>query len=137
MADDLTWEDIEDFYSKDELVEEENQNVTESLSMQARIKKRQTFARFRGKRGVARGMKLRRASDISTLQRRAKMAARRALYQRFLKGRSKSQLSAAEKDRIEDQVARLKIIQTTLAQKMMPKIRSIEQKRLSTYRTKR
>ena len=137
MADDLTWEDIEDFYSKDELVEEENQNVTESLSMQARIKKRQTFARFRGKRGVARGMKLRRASDISTLQRRAKMAARRALYQRFLKGRSKSQLSAAEKDRIEDQVARLKVIQTTLAQKMMPKIRSIEQKRLSTYRTKR
>ena len=137
MADDLTWEDIEDFYSKDELVEEENQNVTESLSMQARIKKRQTFARFRGKRGVARGMKLRRASDISTLQRRAKMAARRALYQRFLKGRPKSQLSAAEKDRIEDQVARLKVIQTTLAQKMMPKIRSIEQKRLSTYRTKR
>ena len=65
------------------------------------------------------------------------MAARRALYQRFLKGRPKSQLSAAEKDRIEDQVAKLKVIQTTLAQKMMPKIRSIEQKRLSTYRTKR
>jgi len=74
---------------------------------------------------------------MATLQRRAKLAARRAIYQRFLKGRNKAQLSASEKDRIEQQVGRLKVIQTTLAQRMIPKIRSIEQKRLASYRTRK
>jgi hypothetical protein len=137
IVEDLTWEDIIDLYKDDELVDDEDENVQEALSAQARIKKRQTFARFRGRRGIAKTMKLRRASDMNTLQRRAKLAARRSLYQRFLKGRNKSQLSASEKDRIEQQVGRLKIIQTTLAQRMMPKIRSIEQKRLASYRTRK
>ena len=160
MVNDLEWEDIQDLYEDDEFEDEEekeedeeeeeedededeeedekkekNKKMNEGLSMQARLKKRQTFARFKGKRGVARGLKLRRASDMTTLQRRAKMAARRSLYRRFLKGRDKSQLSAAEKDRIEQQVARLKNVQSTIAQRMLPKIRSIEQKRLAGYRS--
>lgn len=136
MVEELTWEDIIELYSDDELIDEEDE-LQESLSAQARIKKRQTFARFRGRRGIAKGIKLRRASDMATLQRRAKIAARRAIYQRFLKGRNKAQLSASEKDRIEQQVGRLKVIQTTLAQRMIPKIRSIEQKRLASYRTRK
>lgn len=136
IADSLRWEDIVDLYTDEELVEEDEE-MNESLSLQARIKKKQTFARFRSRRGVAKKLKLQRASDMSTLQRRSKMAARRALYKRFLKGRDKSQLSASEKDRIEKQVASLKVIQSTLAQKMMPKIRSIEQKRLAKARTKK
>ena len=133
MVEDLDWEDIVDLYDDDELIDEEE--LDESLSVQARLKKRQTFARFKGRRGVARSLKLKRASDMSTLQRRARLAARRAIYQRFLKGRDKSQLSASEKDRIEKQVSSLKMIQNNLAQRFMPKIRSIEQKRLSKART--
>lgn len=135
IANSLTWDDIVEFYDDDELADEdEPEEITETLSPQARIKKRQTFARFRGKRGVARSLKLRRTSDLNTLQKRAKLAARRALYSRFLRGRDKSKLSAAEKDRIEKQVSSLKSIQSTLAQKMLPKIRGIEQKRLAGYR---
>lgn len=137
IVNDLDWEDIVDLYNDDELVIDEDEDLSEALTAQARLKKRQTFARFRGRRGIAKGIKLRRASDMATLQRRAKLAARRAVYKRFLKGRDKSQLSASEKDRIEQQVARLKIIQTTLAQRMIPKIRSIEQKRLTSYRTRK
>lgn len=145
MANDLDWEDIVDFYDEEELVDsdeeldddEEENKVNEALSQQARLKKKQAFARFKGRRNVAKGMKLRRASDVTTLQRRAKLAARRALYKRFLRGRDKSALSAAEKSRLEQQVANLKVIQNTLAQRMMPKIRSIEQKRLASYRTKK
>jgi hypothetical protein len=137
MVEELDWEDIAEFYSQDELVDDSEEELDEALSAQARIKKRQSFARFKGRRGIARTMKLRRASDMNTLQRRAKLAARRALYRRFLKGRDKSSLSASEKDRIEQQVGRLKIIQTTLAQRMMPKIRSIEQKRLASYRSRK
>lgn len=151
MVKDLDWEDIVDLYTDEELddgeeeddeevkAEEESRlkKLKESLSLQSRIKRKQTFARYKGKRGVARNLKLRRASDMATLQKRAKLAARRALYKRFLRGRDKSQLSAAEKDRIENQVASLKTIQGSLVQKMMPKIRSIEQKRLASYRTKK
>jgi len=138
IVEDLGWEDIVDLYNDDELFSDDSEELDESLSMQARLKKKQSFARFRGKRGVAKGLKLHRASDMATLQRRAKVAARNALYRRFLKGRDKSQLSASEKDRLEQQVGRLKVIQSTLAQKLMPKIRSIEQKRLASYRaTKR
>lgn len=134
---DLTWEDIVDLYPESDLVEDDEEELNEVLTAQGRIKKRQSFARFKGRRGVAKGIKLRRASDNATLQRRARLAARRAIYKRFLKGRDKSQMSASEKAQIEAQVARLKIIQNTLAQRLVPKIRSIEQKRIASYRTKK
>lgn len=147
MVDDLTWEDIVDLYDDIELVydeeegEDEYENnleeqlLDEKISVQARLKKRQAFSRMRGKRNAARGMKLRRASSIEILKKRAVVAARRAVYQRFLRGRDKSSLSAAEKDRVEQQVGRMKYIQTALATKMLPKMRSIEQKRLAGYRS--
>lgn len=154
IVNNLTWEDIADLYEDDELVddadsEEEDEDdeeedeehvkeeyLDEKLSAQARLKKRQAFARFRGKRNVARGMKLRRASSMNVLKKRAVLAARRAVYKRFLRGRDKSTLSAAEKDRIEQQVGRMKFIQAAIATKMLPKMRDIEQKRLASFRTK-
>jgi hypothetical protein len=151
IVDDLTWEDIVDLYDDIELTyekdddesEEDNEEeleeeiLDEKLSVQARLKKRQAFARMRGKRNVARNIKLRRASSIEILKKRAVVAARRAVYKRFLRGRDKSTLSAAEKDRIEQQVARMKYMQTAIATKMLPKMRSIEQKRLTGYRTRK
>lgn len=146
MVDDLDWEDIEDLYGDDEKIEDEEeddednkkevneQTLYEKLSIQARTKKRQSFSRTKGVRNVARTMKLKRSSSTEVLQKRAVLAARRALYQRFLRGRDKSSLSASEKDRIEQQVKNLKNIQASLATRMMPKIRAIEQKRLANYR---
>lgn len=154
LVDDLTWEDIVDLYNDSELVyededeetEEENDEddekeikedfLNEKLSVQARLKKRQAFARMRGKRNVARNLKLRRPSNINVLKKRATLAARRAVYKRFLRGRDKATLSATEKDRIEQQVARMKFIQTSLATRMLSKMRDIEQKRLAGYRVK-
>ena len=139
MAESLLWEDIVDFYSIDELTYDYEDNLDEALSAQARLKKRLTFQRYRGKRGIAKGLKLRRTSDMKTLQRRANLAARRALYSRFLKGRNKAALSPAEKDRLEAQVERLgqSGLQRSLAQKMLPQIRKIEQKRIASYRAKK
>lgn len=147
IVDDLTWEDIVDLYDEieleydpeedDEEEELDEELLDEKLSVQARLKKRQAFARMRGKRNVARGIKLRRASSIEVLKKRAKLAARRAVYKRFLRGRDKSTLSAAEKDRIEQQVARMKFMQQAIQVKLLPKMRAIEQKRLAGYRTKK
>ena len=140
MVNSLSWDDVKDMYSEEEFEdeeEEEEEEIKEALSASMRLKKRQTFARTKAKRNISKGLKLRRASDPATLQKRARMAARRALYRRFLKGRNKSQLSAAEKDRLESQVTRLRSVMSTLAQRMLPKIRSIEQKRLAHYRSKK
>lgn len=134
MVDSLEWEDIVDLYPEEDLIEEEAEQLDEKISAQSRLKRRQSFARGKGKRTTAKSIKLRRASTPETLQKRAQLAARRAIYQRFLRGRDKSSLSASEKDRIEQQVKGMKNIQSSIATRMVPKMRSIEQKRLAHYR---
>lgn len=145
MVDELTWEDVVDLYSEAELIqddedtEEEKVNeeyLEERLTVQSRLKKRQAFARMRGKRNVAKTLKLRRPSNISVLKKRAVLAARRAVYKRLLRGRDKATLSAAEKDRVEQQVSRLKYIQASLATRFVSKMRDIEQKRIANARVK-
>lgn len=141
MVNQLSWEDIIDFYDEDMLVDvDENpmyEELDEGLSAQARIKKRQAFQRSKGKRNTARSLKLKRTSDPSTLQKRARLAARRSVMKKLLKGRDKSQLSASEKDRVEKQLSSMKNVMATLQQKFVPKIRSIEQKRIAHYRGKK
>ena len=134
MVDSLEWEDIVDLYPEEDLIEEETEQLDEKISAQSRLKRSQGFARGRSRRNTAKSIKLRRASTPATLQKRAQLAARRAIYQRFLRGRDKSALSASEKDRIEQQVKGMKSIQSSIAVRMVPKMRSIEQKRLSHYR---
>ena len=83
MANDLSWEDIVDLYEDEDLVDVDEdpmyEELDEALSAQARMKKRQAFQRSKGKRNLSRGLKLRRASDPSTLQKRARLAARRLI----------------------------------------------------------
>ena len=134
MVDNLTWEDIVDLYSDEDLIEEEVELLDEKMSAQSRLKRRQGFARGKTKRNTSKGIKLRRASTPAILQKRAQLAARRAIYQRLLRGRDKSSLSASEKDRVEQQVKSMKNIQVSIATRMVPKMRSIEQKRLANYR---
>lgn len=134
MVEELTWEDIVDFYFEDELVVEEG--LDEAISAQARLKKRQAFARNKSRRNVARNLKIKRSSSPEVLKRRAVSAAKRALYKRILRGRDKSSLSAAEKDRVEKLVSSMKNMQQTIVYKMMPKVRSIEQKRLANKNKK-
>ena len=135
MVESLTWEDIIDLYPESELIEDDS--LDEALSAQARLKKRQAFARNRSRRNIAKGLKLRRSSSPEILKKRAVAAARRAMYKRLLRGRDKSTLSASEKSRIEQQVSKMKSIQQTIVNKMLPKIRSIEQSRLAHYRGKK
>lgn len=132
MVEGLTWDDISDLYDADELIEvdADQEEIDEALSASARLKKRMVFARHKAKRVQLRGIKLRRASDFATLKKRATNAARRSITKRLLRGRDKASLSPAEKDRIEQQVRRMKNIQNILAQRMIPKIKKIEQGRL-------
>ena len=134
MADHLTWEDIEDLYSPAEFVLEEVQELNEKISASARLKKSQKFKSRKTAIGTARKMKLRRTSTIDVLHKRASAAARRLLQKRILRGRGKKQLSAQQKDHVEQQIKNMMAIQGNLAVKLMPKIRALERSRLSSKR---
>jgi hypothetical protein len=133
MANSLEWHDIVELYNDDEVEFEGNdpEVIDEKISAMSRIQRRMRFARTSTRRDVAKMIKLRRASDVKTLQIRAHKAARRALMNRFLRGRDKSQLSAQEKDQIEGQVNRMAALQANLAVKMLPRVRELEKKRLA------
>ena len=134
MADHLTWEDIDDLYSPEEFVLEEVQELNEKISATTRLKKAQKFRSRKTAIGTARKMKLRRTSTIDVLHKRASAAARRLLQKRILRGRGKNQLSAQQKDHVEQQVKNMMAIQGNLAVKLLPKIRALERSRLSTKR---
>lgn len=133
MVNSLEWHDIVELYDDDEVEFEGNdpEVIDEKISAMSRIQRRMRFARTSTRRDVAKMIKLRRASDVKTLQTRAHKAARRALMNRFLRGRDKSQLSAQEKDQIEAQVNRMAALQANLAVKMLPRVRELEKKRLA------
>lgn len=151
MVDDLEWEDIKDLYPEDEdeledhlekihgedKEEVKEEFLDEKLSVQSRLRRKMSFVRRKAKTSMARKLSLRRSATFSVIQNRARAAARRAMYKKFLRGREKNQLSAAEKDRVESQVARLRSVQAIIATKMISKIRKLEQQRLSHLRTKK
>ena len=133
MVEDLTWDDIVDLYPEEDLIEEEKV-IVEKLSAQARLKKKQSFNRSKSSRTIAKNIRLRRASTPEQLKKRAMSAARRSMYKKMLRGRNKATMSASEKDRIEAQIKRMKNMTSNIAMRMVPKMRSIEQKRLAHYR---
>jgi len=125
MLDNTEWEDIIDLYEDDEL------ELDEAISAGSRMKKGQKFRSIKGKVVTARQIKLRRASDTKTITKRARSAARRAVMNRLLKGKDKSTLSAAEKDRLEAMVRRILSMQGNVEARFIPKVKDIERKRLS------
>lgn len=131
----LTWEDIVDDYDEDELEIEEE--LEEGLTAQGRMKKRFAFMRNKSRRNLARGMALRKTSTPDRLKRRAIGSARRMVYKRFLRGRDKSSMSAAEKTRIEAQVKRLAPSVARIAVRLAPKMRQIERTRLKNRNSKK
>lgn len=148
MVDELEWEHIQDMYPDDEDELErclddrcdedlDEDTVVEGISATARMRKRMSFMRNAPKTRIARNTKLRRAASSQVLRNRARVAARRSLYKKFLRGRKKASMTASEKDRIETQISRMKNIQFNLANRMIPKIRELEIKRLASIRANR
>ena len=127
IVEELQWEDIADLWEDSEFVDD----LEESLSASARMKKGQKFKSRKTAVGQSRRLKLRRAASTDVINRRSKVAARQSIIRKLLKGRQKHQLSAAEKDRIEKQASTILAGQKGLVVRMIPKIRSLERSRLA------
>ena len=129
----LTWDDIADVYDDvyDEEFEPETEEMFEGLSVAQRMKKKVTMRRHKKRIGVARKVKLRRASNLGTIKNRAVRKARAMVTKRLLRGRDKKKMSASEKSAVEARVKRMKNIVKRTATRLVPTMRKIERQRLS------
>jgi len=125
----FTWEDISDLYGLHEF-ESTPETLSEKISATTRLRKSQQLKTKSAKLQMARQMKLLRTSTPAILNRRAKEAARRMLIKKLLQGKDKSQLSAQERDRIEQSVSNLISTNPVFVQKMIMKVKKLEQSRL-------
>ena len=123
LIESLVWEDIEEFY-EDVLIE--NISSTERVRMAQRMKSKKTML------AMARRVKLRSPGALKVIGKRAKVDARILVLKKLLKGRKKSELSAAEKDRLEATVSRLMSMQKNITQKMIPKVKQLERERIAS-----
>jgi hypothetical protein len=130
--DSLEEKDLEKIYAetqKDE-ADAEMDPVDESLNAAQRMKKKIDFLKTKSKREMSATMARHRASTPGRLKRRSITAARTLIMQRLLRGRDKSQLSSAEKNRIESIVHKSKAAVVRISNRLMPKLRQLEMKRL-------
>ena len=135
-------EDILDTYDDDELkvvddetgeTLEESSEILEVLSRAERMKARVRFAKSKVKREIKARLALRRRSNNKTFANRARRAAIKAMKLKIAK-KPLSQMSVAEKERVERLVAKRKKAIDRIALKLTPRVKQIERDRL-THRT--
>jgi len=124
LIESLEWEDIIELYDTEDLILDEDISSTQRIKMGQKMKSRKALL------ALARLVKVKRAAAMNVLTRRSKTAARKMIMRKMLKGRDKGELSAAEKNSIEARTSRVLSMMKNLPQKLLPKIREIEKKRL-------
>ncbi len=131
-------EDILDTYEDEELkvvddetgeTIEESSELLEILSRAERMKARVRFAKTKVKREIKAKIALRRRSNNKTFANRARRAAIKAMKLKIAK-KPLSQMSVAEKERVERLVARRKKAIDRIALKLTPRVKQIERDRL-------
>ncbi len=135
-------DDVLDAYEDDELVvvdvdtgevikeEVELVELNEVLSRMERMKARVRFARTAAKRERKVQLALKRRSSSATINKRARRVAVNLMKQRLMK-KPVAQMTVAEKERAEQLIARRKVAIDRMAMKLAPRIRKIENDRLS------
>ena len=104
--------------------------IMEALSRQARIKLRNAMRRNKAKIAVKRRIALKRRSTADVLKRRAHKLAIKMLKKKFAH-KSVSDMSMADKERVEKLIQSKKALVDRLTIKMIPVVRKIEQQRFA------
>ena len=134
------WDDEEEEWESDiewDDFDMEEVDIMEVLSVQGRLKRRFAARKNRQKLKVARNIALRRGGDPKRLKKRAVRGARSMVYKRLLKGRDKSTLPPAEKQRYERLITMYSPLITRIAARSLPKMRQLELKRMKNRRNKK
>jgi hypothetical protein len=131
---DEEWEEIlQDYEIEEEAIHEAG------LTPMGRIRKRFAAIRSRHKRKLYKNIAMNRAATPERIQKRAKLAARRMMYKRVLRGRPRTSLSPAEKSRIETLMKRVpfQAFITRQTIRLRPNLRKMEMKRIANRRMRR
>lgn len=117
---------------QEEAWELEGDALDEALTAVQRMKKKIDFMKTKSRREIAAQVARHRTSTPGKLKKRAVATARLLIMKRLLKGRTKSQLGTAEKERIEAVLKKSKNAIVRISNRLMPKLRKLEAKRLSS-----
>jgi hypothetical protein len=140
--DQMEWEDVRHILGQgkqketqagdatEEEFEADGDLLDEDLSALQRINKRFAFMKTKAKRQIARRIALKRPSNQKKLKKKAIVHARKLIKAKILRGREYSKLSAAEKNRIENVLKRASNAVVRISNRLIPKIREVEMKRL-------
>ena len=145
MVESVTDEEIQDLYEENEVVlvyedtgeeveahpEESKYDLMEVLSRQERLKGKIRLRKTAAKRGRSTKIALKRYSNPSTINKRARRLAIKLMKKRILRGRDPSKVSVGEKERIEKLMAKRKDIINRVAQKLVARVRKVEKSRMS------
>jgi hypothetical protein len=133
----LTDEDWEEISQEYEI--EEDVLIEKGLTPMGRIKKRFSAIRSRHKRKLYKNIAMNRSASPERIQKRAKLAARRMIYKRVLRGRARTTLSPSEKSRVETLLKRapFQAFITRQTIRIRPNLRRMEMKRIANRRMRR
>ena len=112
------------------------EQLGEVLTRQQRIKLGQRMRRMSKRIAIKRKIKMKKRATPAQLMKRARKAARNKLAKKFIKGRDMSNLSFADRERLELKLKKKSGAITKIAKRLLPKIRDAEKKRLASMRKK-
>jgi phosphopantetheine adenylyltransferase len=145
MVNSVTDEDIENLYEEDEIVlvydddgeeipplqEESKYDLMEVLSRTERMRGKIRLRKTSAKRGRSTKIALKRFSNPTTINKRARRLAIKLMKKRMLRGRDYSKISVGEKERMEKVMAQRKDVISRIAQKLVSRVRKVEKSRMS------
>ena len=106
--------------------------VKEVLTIQQRVKLKQAIRRNKAKIQMGAKRARRKIADLDTLRRRSIKQAKNVLIKKFLKNKSKSDLSYAARSALEKKMARpgMKNAVQRMARKLLPQVRQKDRNKL-------
>ena len=132
VVDDDTGEELmgmHEYKDEDDKEEVKEEVILEAIGRMERIRRAQRFARTKSKREVRTKIALRKTSNMTTINKRARRLAVSMIKKRMLR-KDPATASVQEKERIERFLQTRKAIVDRLARRVAPRVRQIEKARL-------
>ena len=114
---------------------EEEQELTEVMTRQQRIKRGKQMRRMAKRMQIKRKRTMKRKASMDVLRKRVRKAARKKLAGKFLKGADLSNLTIAQKEKLEKRLKKIPSQKIDrIARKMLPGVKERERKRVANMR---
>lgn len=118
----LSFKDFLEYVESDEDMD----NVDEALTLQQRMKAKQTFRKNKAKIAMGKKKAEKRIASPEKLKARARKHARKALEKKLLKDKSKDELSFAARQELEKKIDAKQTAIDRIARKLLPQLKKAE-----------